>query len=71
MRWFKKTNEIVYYCFKIKSETPEAEYTLLELLKEAGAAGAHVALRNKDMGRPRSHKHFQDSQSPPAPRVRV
>lgn len=33
MRWFKKSNEIVYYCFKIKSETLEAEHTLLELLK--------------------------------------
>lgn len=61
MRWFKKTNEIVYYCFKIKSETLEAECTLLELLKEAGVAGTHMALRDKDVVRPRSHKHFQDS----------
>lgn len=33
MRWFKKINEIVYYCFKIKSETLETEYTLTELMR--------------------------------------
>lgn len=37
MRWFKKINEIVYYYFKIKSETLETEYTLTELI--AGGLG--------------------------------
>lgn len=36
MRWFKKINEIVYYCFKIKSETLETEYTLTELMGWGG-----------------------------------
>lgn len=72
MRWFKKINEIVYYYFKIKSETLETEYTLTELIAGgAGTAGARVALWDRDVVRPGSHKHFQDTQSPLAPKVRV
>lgn len=53
MRWFKKINEIVYYCFKIKSETLEAEYILTELMKGgSGTAGVHVAFWDKGMLRP-------------------
>lgn len=46
MRWFKKINEIVYYCFKIKSETLETEHTLTELM------GGGVALWDRDVVRP-------------------
>lgn len=53
MRWFKKINEIVYYCFKIKSETLETEHTLTELMGGgAGTAGARGGLWDRDVVRP-------------------
>lgn len=59
MRWFKKINEIVYYCFKIKSETLEAEYTLTELMRggwDSWGIGGPLG-----QGYGKTSKHFRDT----------